>query len=185
MGGKRRSELEGRRALAKSEVSRKRSVATAPGRPVSESRATMTEVMTPQHANTLGNVFGGAVMSLMDRVAAVAAQRHARKPVVTVAVDSLTFLEPIHVGELVSAFASVNYVGKTSMEVGVRIEAEDLLTGVKRHTNSSYLTFVAVDEAGRPTPVNPVVPETDAEKRRHRAAARRRRLRLHLESRWR
>lgn len=147
-------------------------------RPVSESRATMTELMTPQHANILGKVFGGAVMSLMDRVAAVAAQRHARQPVVTVAVDSLTFLEPIHVGELVSAFASVNYVGRTSMEVGVRIEAEDLLTGVTRHTNSSYLTFVAVDEAGRPTAVVPVAPETEIEWRRHRAAERRRKQRL-------
>ena len=170
MGGKGRSGAVG--------GGQRRSKAVGDGRPVSESRATMTELMTPQHANTLGNVFGGVVMSLMDRVAAVAAQRHARQPVVTVAVDSLTFLEPIHVGELVSAFASVNYVGRTSMEVGVRIEAEDLLTGAKRHTNSSYLTFVAVDEAGRPTPVGPVVPRTDAEKRRYRAAERRRKLRL-------
>jgi len=152
--------------------------AVTPGRLVSESRATMTELMTPQHANTLGNVFGGVVMALMDRVAAVAAQRHARQPVVTVAVDSLTFLEPIHVGELVSAFASVNYVGRTSMEVGVRIEAENLLTGVKRHTNSSYLTFVAVDGAGRPARVSPVIPKTEVEKRRHGAAERRRKLRL-------
>lgn len=170
--------MGGRRRAGAVKGGEGRSKAVGDGRPVSESRATMTELMTPQHANTLGNVFGGVVMSLMDRVAAVAAQRHARQPVVTVAVDSLTFLEPIHVGELVSAFASVNYVGRTSMEVGVRIEAEDLLTGVKRHTNSSYLTFVAVDDAGRPTPVGPVVPQTDAEKRRHGAAQRRRQLRL-------
>jgi uncharacterized protein (TIGR00369 family) len=138
----------------------------------------MTELMMPQHANTLGNVFGGVIMSLMDRVGAVAALRHARQSVVTVAVDSLTFREPIHVGEMVTAYASVNYVGKTSMEVGVRIEAENLITGVKRHTNSSYLTFVAIDERGQPVRVAPVVPETAVERRRHRAAERRRQRRL-------
>lgn len=132
----------------------------------------------PQHANTLGNVFGGVIMSLMDRVGAVAALRHARQSVVTVAMDSLTFHEPIHVGELVTAYASVNFVGRTSMEVGVRIEAENLITSVKRHTNSSYLTFVAIDEAGRPVRVAPIVPETSTERRRHRAAERRRQLRL-------
>lgn len=149
-----------------------------PPRPVSASRAVMTELMMPHMANNLGHVFGGVIMSLMDRVAAVAALRHARGPAVTVAVDRLVFHEPIHLGELVTAYASVNFVGRTSMEVGVRIEAEDLMTGTRRHTNSCYLTFVAIDAGGRPVPVPPVVPETAVERRRHDEAARRRERRL-------
>jgi acyl-CoA hydrolase len=97
---------------------------------------------------------------------------------VTVSVDRVDFIEPIHLGELVTARASVNYVGRTSMEVGVRVEAENLLTGQQRHTNSCYLIYVAIDDQGRPTPVPPVLPETEAERRRYRAAEERRRLRL-------
>jgi acyl-CoA hydrolase len=132
----------------------------------------------PQHANNLGHVFGGVILSMMDRTAAVAAIRHARNACVTVSIDRVDFREPIHLGDLVIMRASVNFVGRTSIEVGVRVEAEDLITGVRRHTNSCYMTFVAVDRNGRPIPVPPVIPETDDEKRRYAAAQERRRVRL-------
>ena len=138
----------------------------------------MSELMMPNHANNMGNVFGGVILSLVDRAAAVAATRHARKPCVTVSVDQVDFREPIFLGELVTARASVNYTGRTSMEVGVRIEAENLLTGERRHTNSCYVTYVAVDGNGRPTEVPPIKPETDEEKKRYAAAEKRRRHRL-------
>jgi uncharacterized protein (TIGR00369 family) len=146
--------------------------------PVSASRATMSELMMPHMANNLGHVFGGVVLSLVDRVAAVAAIRHARQPCVTVSVDRVDFHEPIHLGELVTARASVNFVGRTSMEVGVRIETEHLFTGEHRHTNSCYVTYVAIDRNGRPTPVPPLLVETDEDRRRQAAAATRRRRRL-------
>jgi uncharacterized protein (TIGR00369 family) len=145
---------------------------------VSASRAVMSELMMPHMANNLGHVFGGVMLSLVDRVAAVAAMRHARQPCVTVSVDRVDFHEPIHLGELVTAHASVNFVGRTSMEVGVRIEAEHLLTGERRHTNSCYITFVAIDRSGRPVPVPPLVLETAEDRRRHAAAAARRQRRL-------
>lgn len=146
-------------------------------RPVADSKTTMTELMMPHMANLLGNVFGGVILSLVDRAAAVAAIRHAGGPCVTVSVDQVDFREPIHVGELVVARASVNYVGRTSMEIGVRIEAEEVATGKRRHTNSCYLTFVAIDRDERPRPVAPVVPESPEEKRRFAAAQARRALR--------
>ncbi len=132
----------------------------------------------PQHANNLGHVFGGVILSMMDRTAAVAAIRHARCTCVTVSVDRVDFREPIHLGDLVIMHASVNYAGRTSMEVGVRVEAENLLDGARRHTNSCYVTFVAVDVNGRPVEVPPVIPETADEKRRYLAAQERRRRRL-------
>jgi acyl-CoA hydrolase len=134
--------------------------------------------MLPEDANNLGNVFGGAIMALVDKTAAVAAIRHARSNCVTASIDRVDFREPIHLGDLVVLKASVNYVGRTSMEVGVRVEAEELVSGVRRHTNSCYLTFVAVDEQGRPREVPGLVAETDAEKRRYAAAIDRRRRRL-------
>jgi acyl-CoA hydrolase len=134
--------------------------------------------MMPQDANLLGNVFGGVVLSMMDRCAAIAAFRHSRKNVVTASIDRVDFREPIHLGDLVVMKASVNFVGRTSMEVGVRVEAEQLLTGRRRHTNSCYLTYVAVDENGRPTEVPSIVPETPDEERRYTAAQERRRRRL-------
>ncbi len=133
-----------------------------------DSETIMSELMMPQHANIMGNVFGGVVLSLVDRVAAVAAIRHASKPCVTVSVDKVDFKEPIHVGELLTAYARVNFAGRSSMEVGVKIIAENVLTGVKRHTNSCYVTYVALDEQGVPTQVPPIVPETPDEKRRPR-----------------
>ena len=149
-----------------------------PGRHPRESEAVLTELMMPNHANLMGNVFGGHILSLVDRVAAVAAIRHAQKPCVTVSVDKVDFKEPIHVGELVTAFARVNFAGRTSMEVGVKIVAENVLTAEKRHTNSCYVTYVALDENGQPTPVAPIVPETADEKRRYDRAAQRRAARV-------
>ncbi len=128
----------------------------------------------PQHANIMGNVFGGVLLAMVDRVAAVAAIRHARRPCVTVSVDKVDFREPIRVGELVTAMARVNFTGHTSMEVGVKVIAENVLTGERRHTNSCYLTYVALDDRGQPMEVPPVVPETPDEKRRYDRAAKRR-----------
>ncbi len=143
-----------------------------------ESETVMSELMMPQHANIMGNVFGGVILSLVDRVAAVAAIRHAGKQCVTVSVDKVDFKEPIHVGELLTALARVNFAGRTSMEVGVKILAENVLTGEKRHTNSCYVTYVALDEDGVPTEVPPVIPETPDEKRRYNRAAKRRASRV-------
>ncbi len=146
-------------------------------RPARASQSTMTELMMPNMANNLGNVFGGVVLSLIDRAAAVAAVRHAKGPCVTVAIERVEFREPIHLGELVIAKANVNYVGKTSLEVGVRVEAENIQTGTRRHTNSCYLTFVAIDENGHPKRVPPVEPETEQEKEWHEHAKLRREIR--------
>lgn len=132
----------------------------------------------PQHSNNVGNVFGGVVLSMMDKCAAIAAFRHSRHSVVTASIDRVDFREPIHLGDLVVMKASVNYAGRTSMEVGVRVEAEDLMTGRLRHTNSCYLTFVAVDANGRPIEVAELQPETEDEWRRHAAAKERRRRRF-------
>ncbi len=143
-----------------------------------ESETVMSELMMPQHANVMGNVFGGVILALVDRVAAVAAIRHAGRQCVTVSVDKVDFKEPIHVGELVTAYARVNYAGRTSMEVGVKIIAENVLSGEKHHTNSCYVTYVALDDTGVPTPVPPIVPETADEKRRFDRAAKRRATRV-------
>jgi acyl-CoA hydrolase len=134
--------------------------------------------MMPGQANNLGHVFGGVVLAMMDKAAAVAAIRHARLSCVTASIDRVDFREPIYLGELVVMKASVNYVGRSSMEVGVRVEAEDLQTGNRRHTNSCYLTFVAVDRNGRPIEVPALTPESADEKRRFAAASERRRRRL-------
>jgi acyl-CoA hydrolase len=142
------------------------------------SHTTVAEVMMPHMANVLGNVHGGVLLGMMDRVGAVAAIRHAQQVCVTVGVDRVDFREPVRVGELVTMQASVNYAHRTSIEVGVRVEAENLLTGVKRHTNSCYLTFVAIDEQGRPVPVAPVIPESDEEQERYRKAEQRRARRI-------
>lgn len=148
------------------------------GRHPRESEAVMSELMMPQHANIMGNVFGGVLLSLVDRAAAVAAIRHARRPCVTVSVDKVNFREPIRVGELVTALARVNFTGRSSMEIGVKVIAENVLTGEQRHTNSCYLTYVALDDHGQPTQVPPVVPETPDEKRRYDRAAKRRATRV-------
>jgi acyl-CoA hydrolase len=145
---------------------------------VRESQHETSELMMPGHANNLGHVFGGVVLAMMDRTAAVTAIRHARASCVTASIDRVDFREPIHLGDLVVMKASVNYVGRTSMEIGVRVEAEDLQSGRRRHTNSCYLTFVAVDRNGRPLEVPDLKPETAEEHRRYQAAVERRRRRL-------
>jgi acyl-CoA hydrolase len=147
-------------------------------KPVSESQHETSELMMPQDANNLGHVFGGVVLAMMDKVAAIAAFRHSRTNVVTASIDRVDFREPIHVGDLVVMKASVNFAGRTSMEVGVRVEAEDLLSGRRRHTNSCYLTFVAIDRNGRPIEVPELRAESDEDKRRETAAGERRRRRL-------
>jgi len=134
----------------------------------------------PQDVNNLGNVFGGAILSMVDRAAAVAAMRHSGCTCVTVSIDRVDFKEPIYAGELVTCMARVNFVGRTSMEVGVRVEAEDLLSGVKRHTNTCYLTFVAIDQHGRPIAVRPLEIETEVEQRHWNEAKRRRESRRAL-----
>ncbi len=143
--------------------------------------STVSQLMMPGDVNNLGHVFGGVILSMMDRVAAVAAMRHAGRPCVTVSIDRVDFKEPIYSGELVTCEARVNFVGTTSMEVGVRVMAEDLLSGQKRHTNTSFLTFVAIDEDERPVAVPKLRLETEEERRRFREGRRRRQARHELD----
>ena len=147
-------------------------------RTVRETQHETSQMMLPQHSNNLGLVFGGVILAMMDTASAVSAIRHARGVCVTASVDRVDFREPIHLGDLVIMKCSVNYVGRTSMEVGVRVEAEDLQTGNRRHTNSCYLTFVAIDRNGKPIEVPRLVPETEDEIRRYEAAKARRQRRL-------
>jgi len=148
------------------------------GRPVSESKSVYSDFALPNDANTLGNVLGGKIMHLVDMAGAIAALRHARCTVVTASVDQMSFLHPVHIGELIVLQASVNRVFRTSMEVGVRVEVENLATGERRHTSSAYLTFVALGKDGQRVALPPVIPETDTEKRRYEEAAARREQRL-------
>lgn len=152
--------------------------AAGASRTVKETQHETSQLMMPQHSNNLGNVFGGVILSMMDTAAAVSAIRHARTTCVTVSVDRVDFRQPIRLGDLVIMKCSVNFVGRTSMEVGVRVEAEHLFTGIRRHTNSCYLTYVAVDRDGRPVEVPRLVVETAEEVRRYEAAIERRRRRL-------
>lgn len=145
---------------------------------VGESSVIMAQVMNPQDANPAGNVHGGVIMKLIDTAAAVVAYRHSRCNCVTVSVDNLVFHSPIYIGDLVFFKSSLNYVGRTSMEIGVRVEAENLMTGEVRHAVSAYLTFVALDPSGRPTEVPPLILTTEEEKRRNKEAKHRRELRL-------
>jgi len=147
----------------------------------SASESVVSELMMPHQVNNLGHVFGGEVLSMVDRAAAVAAMRHAGGPVVTVSIDRVEFREPIHTGELVTCTARVNFVGRTSMEVGVRVEAENLLSGQKRQTTTCLLTFVAIDADHRPRPVPPLDLEDADDERRHREAKRRREVREELD----
>jgi len=138
----------------------------------------MAEIVLPNDANPLGNMLGGKVMHLIDIAASMSALRHCRKPVVTASVDSLDFRYPIKVGHMILLRASVNYTHETSMEVGVRVDSEDPITGNRFHTSSAYLTFVALDEKGRPTNIPAVEPESETEIRRFEAAKQRRAHRL-------
>ncbi len=145
-----------------------------------DSSVEMTEIVLPPDTNALGTIFGGKIMAWIDVAAAMAATRHARKPVVTASIDALHFLAPVKLGHFVHIKASVNFVGKTSMEVGVRVDAENPLTGEMTHTAKAYTTFVALDEAGSPTSVPAMNYITDVEKRRNRDAQKRRAARIHL-----
>ncbi len=152
-------------------------------RPVRLSVSEYSELALPNDANTLGNLLGGKVMHLVDLAAALAAMRHARRPVVTASVDSMSFLHPVRIGQLIVLRSCVNRAFRTSMEVGVRVEVETLLTGEIRHTSSAYLTFVALGNDGRPVPIPAVIPETEEEKRRYQEAEERRRYRLEMRER--
>ncbi len=147
-------------------------------KPASASRSAMISWMSLVDANSAGFVHGGVVMKLCDEAAGVASVRHCGARVVTAGMDRMTFLEAVNVGDLLTCSAMVNAAWRTSMEVGVRVEAESPRTGEKRHTSTAYLTMVAVDEHGKPIPVPPLLAETDDEQRRQREAEVRRRNRL-------
>lgn len=146
----------------------------------SQSAVIMTEIVLPIHANALGTIFGGTVMSWIDIAGAICAGKHARSTVVTASIDALHFIAPIKVGHVVELRASVNMTGKTSMEVGVRVDAENPLTGERVHSVSSYLTFVALGKDGKPTAVPQIDAHTETEKRRLVAAQKRRASRIQL-----
>jgi uncharacterized protein (TIGR00369 family) len=145
---------------------------------VSESTVTMSQLMTPEDANPAGNVHGGVIMRLIDNAGGTAAARHARSNVVTASIDRMSFHNPVYIGDFVTARACLNMVGTSSMEVGVRVEAENLITGEVRHTASAYLTFVALDAQGRPATVPPLALTTDDERRRNAEAQARRKTRI-------
>lgn len=151
-----------------------------PTKPVAQSQVTMTEMVLPQHTNALGSVFGGTVMGWVDIAAATCAMRHCGRQVVTASVDAMHFLAPVRLGWVVTVQASVNYVGGTSCEIGVKVTSENAISGEKFHTASAYLTFVALDSHGRPTAIPGLVLHTNDEKRRHESAKIRRENRLKL-----
>jgi len=154
-------------------------------KPVRESASEYSQLALPNDANAFGNVLGGTVMHLVDLAAAMAGLRHARTPVVTASVDSMHFLHPVHINELIMLRSSVNRVFRTSMEIGVKVMTENLLTGARRHTCSAYLTFVAIDKQGKAVEIPGVIPETEEELRRYRQAGERREYRLALRNRQR
>jgi acyl-CoA hydrolase len=167
---------------SKSKVSKsKASKSTLAAKKPSASVAVVSELMMPHQVNNLGHVFGGELLSMVDRAAAVAAMRHAGRNTVTVSIDRVDFKEPIYTGELVTCTARVNFVGRTSMEVGVHVEAEDLLSGTLRHTNTCFLTFVAIDEHHRPCRVPPLDVSDPEDERRQRDGMRRRQVREALD----
>ncbi len=152
--------------------------AQRPGRTPANSRSTMSMVMMQQDANHMGNVFGGTIMKLVDLISYVAASRHCRTNTVTASIDKISFLSPVHVSDLLTLKANVNAAWRTSMEIGVRVEAEDMRTGEVRHTSSCYVTMVALGADGRPTAIPELILETEEDHRRFRQANRRRARRL-------
>ncbi len=144
----------------------------------SESTAIMTRFTMPTDANIVGNVFGGSIMKLIDEIASVCAVRHSRMNIVTASIDRMDFYSPVYVGDMLILRASLNYVGKSSMEVGVKVEAENPLTGEVRHTGTCFLTYVALDSHGKPVEVPRLKPETEEERRRFEEAKQRRKRRL-------
>ena len=148
------------------------------GKKISETKVIMVQPMSPQEANTAGNVQGGVIMKLIDLTGGIVAQRHTRMNVVTASVDRIDFLHPVYIGDVLFLKASLNLVGRTSMEVGVRVESENPLTGEIRHTASAFLTYVALDKSGRPVEIPPLILETAEDKRRNEDAQARREVRL-------
>src|SRR5512132_392955 len=169
VGGLRQRVREAARAAADLDLAPK---------PPRASSVTLSQVMDLTHANLMGNVHGGEIMKLIDTAAGIAASRHAGGPVVTASLDQMSFLHPVHVGDVVLVRASVNDVGRPSLEGGVRVEAEEVRSGRRTHTSSAYLVFVALDERGQPRPVPGLVPETDVERHRQAEAKIRREHRL-------
>lgn len=149
-----------------------------PAKPVSASRISIAQLMQPEHANNLGNVHGGWIMKLMDEAGALTCMRHAQRRVVTVAVDQMTFRQPIRIGDLVTLTAEVSYVGRTSMEAEVHVVAENPITGVCTHTNTGYLVYVALDDERRPAPVPQLIAEDEAQRQRMEDGRRRQEYRL-------
>src|SRR6202051_3859204 len=149
-----------------------------PGRPVRASRTEMTELVLPQDSNLLGNSLGGRVMHMIDIAGAIAAHRHCRRQVVTASVDHLDFLNPVRVGDLIVLEAHINRAFHTSVEVGVEVFSEDSVAGARQLSTPAFLTFVALDEIGKPVPVPPLIVKTNEERRRFREAGQRRALRL-------
>jgi uncharacterized protein (TIGR00369 family) len=147
-------------------------------KPISASRITISQLMHLEHANLLGNVHGGWIMKLADEAGALSCMRHAQKKVVTVAIDSMTFRQPIRLGDLVILNSEVTYTGRTSMEVTVEVVAENPFTGERLHTNTAYLVYVALDDEGRPTRVPPVKAETEEDRRKMEQAQQRQERRL-------
>jgi acyl-CoA hydrolase len=152
----------------------------ANGKSPNESLVIMTELVLPSHTNALGTIFGGQIMSWVDIAAAISAGRHSRRSVVTASIDALHFLAPVRLGHYVHIRASVNFASRTSMEVGVRVDSENPITGEITHCSTAYTTFVALDDHGRPTPIPPIIPSTADEKRRFEAAKKRREARVTL-----
>jgi uncharacterized protein (TIGR00369 family) len=147
-------------------------------RRVADSQLTLTQLMLPEHSNSLGTVHGGVVLKLCDECGGIIAARHARRPAVTVTVDSVTFHRPVRIGQLLLIHGRITYVGTTSIEVELRVETENLLTGEVEHTNSAYIVYVALDDNRRPTPVPGLLLETDAERRRFEEGRQRQQARL-------
>ena len=147
-------------------------------KPVRASRITISQLMHPEHANMLGHVHGGWIMKLLDEAGALACMRHAQRKVVTVAIDSMTFRQPIRIGDLIILNAEVTYTGRTSMEVEVQVLAENPVTGEQSQTNTAYLVYVALDDDGKPTIVPALQPETVDEKRKFEQAKERQAWRL-------
>ena len=145
---------------------------------VKESSVTVVQQMTQQDANLAGNVHGGVILKLIDNTAGIVGMRHTGVNVVTASIDRMNFHSPVYIGNLLRVSASINYVGSTSMEIGVRVEAEDHVTGDIRHTGSAYLTFVALDANHKPIKINQIILETDEEKRRNHEAQERKRIRM-------
>ena len=152
-------------------------------RPASASATVLSQMMEIEHANNAGNVHGGTILRLVDGAAGIAAIKHARRRVVTAAIDEMSFLAPVFIGDVLTVRAMVNDAHRSSMEIGVKVMTEKLLTGERLHTCSAYLTFVAVDREGRAIAVAPVIPETEDEIRRYRQAGERREYRLAMRNR--